>query len=421
MPGVVDDDRGLGVGAVGLAAGVVHRCRRRGDGRRGQVVHFDGHDGEAPHAAVAADEVRHERRLRTSQDLGRRVVLLEDPTLRQHGDAVAELGGLFDVVGHEHDRLAKRPLQVEELVLQSLAGDGVDGGERLVHEQNGGIGPEGACHAHPLALPPGQLVGEPAGVELRIEADQLEQLVDPVLDPGAVPAAAGGGRRQRCRRRDGAGRAHPAGSRSRCSRRIITGSLSSTFSPAMRMRPEVGSMSRLIIRKVVVLPHPDGPTSTASSPVVDLQAELRHRHVAVAIALRDPIQRDHVSHTIASGPCGFARGFRAWPGYGAPVIAAQPLFQWSYVTGQWSQISSDLLQHISLSLWPLGIGLVHVPAAGPGGVALPAPAAAGRSASPARCTSSRRWRSSPSSGPSPGTWRRTPRPRSPWLATRCSS
>jgi osmoprotectant transport system permease protein len=36
---------------------------------------------------------------------------------------------------------------------------------------------------------------------------------------------------------------------------------------------------------------------------------------------------------------------------------AQPFFQWSYVTGQWSQISSDLLQHISLSLIAVGIGL----------------------------------------------------------------
>jgi osmoprotectant transport system permease protein len=40
------------------------------------------------------------------------------------------------------------------------------------------------------------------------------------------------------------------------------------------------------------------------------------------------------------------------------VFAAQPLFQWSYVTGQWGAISSDLLQHISLSLIALGFGLV---------------------------------------------------------------
>ncbi|MGH9016894.1 MAG: ABC transporter permease [Acidimicrobiales bacterium] len=40
------------------------------------------------------------------------------------------------------------------------------------------------------------------------------------------------------------------------------------------------------------------------------------------------------------------------------MAASQPFFQWSYVTGQWSQISSDLLQHIALSLLSLGIGLV---------------------------------------------------------------
>jgi len=40
------------------------------------------------------------------------------------------------------------------------------------------------------------------------------------------------------------------------------------------------------------------------------------------------------------------------------VIAAQPLFQWSYVSSQWGEISSDLLQHIALSLLALGIGLV---------------------------------------------------------------
>ena len=32
------------------------------------------------------------------------------------------------------------------------------------------------------------------------------------------------------------------------------------------MRPDVGSMSRLIIRSVVDLPQPDGPMSTAISP-----------------------------------------------------------------------------------------------------------------------------------------------------------
>jgi osmoprotectant transport system permease protein len=40
------------------------------------------------------------------------------------------------------------------------------------------------------------------------------------------------------------------------------------------------------------------------------------------------------------------------------VVSAQPLIQWSYVTGQWGEISSDLIQHIELSLLALGFGLV---------------------------------------------------------------
>jgi osmoprotectant transport system permease protein len=40
------------------------------------------------------------------------------------------------------------------------------------------------------------------------------------------------------------------------------------------------------------------------------------------------------------------------------VLIAQPLIQWSYITGQWGQIQSDLIQHIELSLIALGFGLV---------------------------------------------------------------
>jgi osmoprotectant transport system permease protein len=40
------------------------------------------------------------------------------------------------------------------------------------------------------------------------------------------------------------------------------------------------------------------------------------------------------------------------------VLIAQPLIQWSYVTGQWGQIQADLIQNIELSLIALGFGLV---------------------------------------------------------------
>src|SRR5438128_6132955 len=39
-----------------------------------------------------------------------------------------------------------------------------------------------------------------------------------------------------------------------------------TSRPSTSMAPEVGSISRLIIFMVVVLPQPDGPTSTTVSP-----------------------------------------------------------------------------------------------------------------------------------------------------------
>jgi osmoprotectant transport system permease protein len=40
------------------------------------------------------------------------------------------------------------------------------------------------------------------------------------------------------------------------------------------------------------------------------------------------------------------------------IAAAQPIFQWSYVSGQWSQISDDLIQHIELTLLAVALGLV---------------------------------------------------------------
>src|SRR3954471_9877560 len=49
-------------------------------------------------------------------------------------------------------------------------------------------------------------------------------------------------------------------------RRSSSGSRLVTSSSPMKMRPLVGSIRRLIIFMVVVLPHPDGPTSMTISP-----------------------------------------------------------------------------------------------------------------------------------------------------------
>ena len=106
-----------------------------------------------------------------------------DAALGQDGDAVAEAHRLLDVVGHEHHRLAHLGLQAEELALQPVAGDRVDGAERLVHEQHRRVGGQGPGHADPLALAARQLVRVAAAVAAGFEADQLEQLVDAAPRP----------------------------------------------------------------------------------------------------------------------------------------------------------------------------------------------------------------------------------------------
>ena len=73
---------------------------------------------------------------RLGQEHRGRVVLLEHAALSEDCDSVAQLHCLLDVVGDEHDRLVHLGLEPQELVLETLPGDGVDGAERLVHEQH---------------------------------------------------------------------------------------------------------------------------------------------------------------------------------------------------------------------------------------------------------------------------------------------
>ena len=86
--------------------------------------------------AVGADEVLDEVVGGRHQQLGRGRVLGEVAALLQDRDPVAHLDRLVDVVGDEEDRLAELGLQAQELVLQPLAVDRVDGAERLVHQHH---------------------------------------------------------------------------------------------------------------------------------------------------------------------------------------------------------------------------------------------------------------------------------------------
>ena len=75
------------------------------------------------------------------------------PRARPHeDDAIGEAHGLADVVRDEDDRLARGAPDALDLALQDLARLRVERGERLVHQQHGGIGRQrardGAALAH---------------------------------------------------------------------------------------------------------------------------------------------------------------------------------------------------------------------------------------------------------------------------------
>ncbi len=93
----------------------------------------------------------------------------------QDGDLVAELDRLVDVVRDEEDRLAELGLEPEELVLELLAHDRVDGREGLVHEHHRRVGRERPGDPDALLLPAREL-GRVAPGHGRVEADPLDEL-----------------------------------------------------------------------------------------------------------------------------------------------------------------------------------------------------------------------------------------------------
>ena len=162
----------------------VGHARHRPLGQR-EVAH--PRQAEALERGPGADELGDEGVGRVGQDALGGVELGDDRLLAQDRDAVAHLDRLVDVVGDEDDGLADVLLQAQELVLQLLAGDGVDRPERLVHEHHRRVGREGPGDADALALPAGQLLGVATAVDRRVHADEVEHLVDAGLDPVAAP------------------------------------------------------------------------------------------------------------------------------------------------------------------------------------------------------------------------------------------
>ena len=95
---------------------------------------------------------------------------------RRHDDKMrAEEQSLFDGMGDEEDLLPRTVPHVDEQFLHLLARQAVERAERLVHEQDGGVGGERAGDADALAHAARQFVW--GGVSEVLQTDQAQQLL----------------------------------------------------------------------------------------------------------------------------------------------------------------------------------------------------------------------------------------------------
>src|SRR6516165_4086272 len=105
-----------------------------------------------------------------------RTVVLQQPPLAHHRDAMTETERLVHVMRHHNHGRAEAPLDVEQIFLGLGTDDGVECSERLVHQQHGGLGGERAGDTDALLLAAGQLVRQNVGKRGGIELKDLQQL-----------------------------------------------------------------------------------------------------------------------------------------------------------------------------------------------------------------------------------------------------
>ena len=106
----------------------------------------------------------------------------------------------------------------------------------------------------------------------RLQLHQAQHLGDARLRSRPSPCAASPGRTRRCARRSDAETARSSGTR--CPSRADAAAARRCCAPSRRMSPAVGGTKPAIMRSVVVLPQPDGPSSTISSPGSHVQRDV---------------------------------------------------------------------------------------------------------------------------------------------------
>src|SRR6266851_5504219 len=102
-------------------------------------------------------------------------------------DARGEQERFAKIVGDKDDGLAEAAREGAEFTLKLGAGDGIESAKRLVHQENGRVGGEGAGDADALALAAGELVRAAIAVFCRFETDQGKELIDASGGAGGIP------------------------------------------------------------------------------------------------------------------------------------------------------------------------------------------------------------------------------------------
>ncbi len=134
-----------------------------------------------PPQQVDPDQLGHVLRARAFADFGRRSRLYH-PAALEDNEAVCERGRLQGVVGHEQAGTGKGRQVPADLPAQLHLGAGVEGGGRLVQQQQARIRRQRSGQRHPLRLTTRE--GPGAGRRVGSEAQPLQPV------PGTVPGLA---------------------------------------------------------------------------------------------------------------------------------------------------------------------------------------------------------------------------------------
>ena len=197
----------------------------------------------------------------------------------EHDDAVAEASRLPDVVGDEEHVELRLPPDPLQLVVHQVAGHGVEGAERLVHEQHVGLLGQRPGQGHPLAHATGQLVG------LLVDEAARGAPARAARPPGVLRSAARHA-------------AQPQGQldvlahgQPREERGLLEHQGGLPLRHGLR-RPSGWSRPATRLSRVV-LPQPEAPTRQTNSPALDLEGdavESEHAVVPAPEPLADCVQ-----------------------------------------------------------------------------------------------------------------------------------